>query len=650
MAEFLEKKIDTYAEFIAAIIQHNIFIDEKDILVHQWLDEFDNAAINSAWGTLISGTGSITEQDDKLNITEAGAPANTNIYSKFYLPSTYDILIRYKVIVAAAEDATLFRNVPIGNGPIRITADTVNFYIAYRDTGGTFHWWDGAAWVLGFVGCPGSADGAVRIKKTSSQYIITTYNNAGVQQTQASIAITSVLANDDICCIGATGFSAPLSMDIYWVAGVVNDKKALGRFTNIIDLGQSPINKGVYSDAINTDYLYDETVGDYYCNAAYCLRSIAALERISQGFKITKNGIIDKIRIVVDKVGAIAAGKKIWAEIWTDDGTGKPLALIAGYISVKIEANNLQAFGTMGLNGKGQIFYFNTSKILNKDTQYHLVLKGDFVIDGANAVWIAFTPTVGLYTKGIPRQWDGASWTNANVDATFDMIFGIHLRNSSLISRFIAYADWIAWKTLTSKADFEGYNQVAFQIDTATKPGYVLLFDTGGGVYNVTGYNQNDIDLGKVPTDPLTLSAAYKTPENTAITFEISHSDDNIAFSALVGYPLTAGKADLTAEGLHRYWRVKATLTTTDTARTPELDSWTLDAFDPIEELTERTLLKIYRYMKIEINFEANSCCDSGVLTYLQAQYRIAYELYIKRVKYKISGGGIVADMELSNK
>jgi len=647
MAEFLEKKIDTYAEFIAATIQHNIFIDSVPVNIHQWLDEFDDAAINPAWATLISGSGSITEANDKIALHRTAVAATANLYSDFYLPATYDILMRYKFTIPPLVVTVFSSLLPTGAylDPIWIHIHLGVFRITYMDVGGvTRYYWNGVAWQVAVIGCPGNDDGYLRIKKTATQYIITSYDNVGTQLTQAIIAIALVYADNDIFCTGNNNGSAEFDMDIYWIAGVVNDKKAIGRFTNIIDLEQSPINKGVYSDAIDTKHLYDETIPEYERDTLFGLREFGISEKFSQGFQITKDGIIDKVRIITQKAGTIALGKKIWVEIWTDNGSGYPSTLIESYVSIKIEANNIPA-----LINKELVFYFNTSKILNKNTQYHLVLVGDYVIDGVNTIYIGYM-AAGTYPKGKPRNWDGLIWSNSAFADNYDMVFGIHLLNSSLITRFIQYVDWIAWKTLTSKVDFEGYNQVAFQIDTATKPGYVLLEDTGGGVYQVTGYNQNDIDLGQVPTDPVTLSATYKTPESTAITFEVSHSDDGIAYSALAAYVLTAGKADLTAEGLHRYWRVRVTLTTTNTARTPELDSWTIDAFEPIEELTERTLLEIFRYMKIEINFESNSCMDSGVLSYLEAKYRIAYELYIKKVKYKISGGGIIADMGLSSK
>lgn len=823
MVEFLTKKIDTYAEFQQAIVQSNIYLDDDDNTICQLLDEFDDNVINAAW----VATGS-TEANDKINIHDGWIRSRGGVS----LPATYNILIRYLVIdSSAATSLAVFANRPDGGAEnIRIMSDGVNIYIQYLElTTSTWRYWNGAAWQVGIISCSTDIDGFVRVKKTATEYIITIYNSAYVLQEQATVAFTLMYPApySDGYLIGKIAGTAQI--DVYFVKGIINDKISTGRFTEIIDLDNIPKTKGNYTENIIFGNLSDST--EQFTNSTatnYSLRLNANIEKISQGFKIPKSGIIEKIVIPMIPSGAAIPNKKVWVEIWTDDGTGKPLAKIQSYTSLKIPLDTLKSYENFN-------FIFNSPLVLQIGIQYHLVINSDFVIDGVTylAVW---ADNAGLYSDGYPNTWNGVAWVNTVIAAGEDIIFGVYLKSSSMITRKISYSDWIAWHTLDSKADFEGHNEIFNNIDTATKAGYVLLEDTGGGIYpfgepvwtkeslmavlpsadgwnyigtapeatycsvaggiltiatvgtgaimadyeypaagmvNATGSTieaklkvlaveggigyrcyigiydgtkqeqlfisddrivlyaagltfmmdtmhdyhvyritlkltvirvyvddvlvmdgntaaatggnyvsfgdgeigivsnsnvlwdylkhfvggafapagkiQNDIDLGAVPTQYCTLSTVYKLPQSTAITFKVAYSDDGAAYSVLASVTVTNGNADLTTFGKHRWWRIEGKLTTSNMLRTPELNAWTIDAFKPAVELLPRNYLEPYRYLKIEINLTSYDILCSAMLYSIEINYREAYELYVKKVKYRISADGILADMELSS-
>ena len=624
MNEFYTKTIDTAAEFEKGIAQHNVFIDPDDNSISQMFDRFDDNTPNAAY---------IVYDYETLNRLKIYA--SLILANMYTLPDLYNILIKFKV---NAGDCYIFSNYAPTVEGIAIKSTTTNCRITYRDVGGTLQYWNGAAWQAGATDCGTTTEGFVRCKKTATKYIMSIYDNNYVLQTQAEILIslTYVVAMESIY-IGTIGLS---DLDIFFIKGLINDKLSQGLFSQIIDMG---VKKNIvkYSEIADLN-VSDAAVSLITATSAVSLRKDASSERFSQGFKIKEDGIIDKITLRVGMNGTVAAGKNIWLEIWTDDGSGKPLAMIPSYISDYISTTIF----TIGKQNTD--FNFAYPKILAKNTQYHFVIKGDFTTSALNNIDIAKAPAT-TFLDGEAHDYDGASWTQVNITPPSMIGFQLRLKTSTQIQRLFSCSDNACFKTLDSQADFEGNSEVETDIDTATKSGYVLLEDTGGGVYTASGTIQNIIDLGATPADYCTLSTVFIAPQYTTITFKVAYSDLGVVYSALAAAPLINGVADLTSFGKHRFWKVEATLATTDTAFTPELNAWTIDSFPPMKELTLSTSMTPARYYKINTILNAVDTMESISLTSFELAFRMAYELYIKSVKYKINAGGVLADMDLSS-
>ena len=535
---------------------------------------------------------------------------------------------------------------PIGTGRVRVKQTTTGaiqlIYLVgateWFYNAGTSAWQNSAA--TAYAGAVGTFYKA-RIKKDTLNYTFAILSDADAVLVTASVAIATVtgtaqemyVAGDD----GGGGYQ--YTARTYDLAGVYSGATT-GIITNIVKQNSKPFLYGDFVDALTNEVYDEENVRGQ--NLAYSYQTLSvggAWSKVAMGFKIRKEARLKKARVFLKKAAPIAAGKKIWVEIWSDDGTGLPLAKLNGYTSSLFEANDIQATDTFA------DFSFSNAPALTVGTQYHLVLTGD---TGVALEWKWFE--ISSYPRGIESHWTGASWEHNTVGVVVPrwLIFGLKFEYSDKYSYRISYLGIQTYKTLTSKTDFEGNNESAASVDTATKSGYVLL--AYAGAYAASGTIQNDIDLGSVPVNFCTLSLVhYARTTGQTITVEVAASDDNITYPAVAAAALTNGVADLTAFGKHRYWRVKATLATTDTTKTPELHSWTIDAFPPLAGFSKRDKLEPKQYAKVEVTLTSENPEDSILLDGYSLSYRIAYELFIKKVTYKISSDGITADMQLSS-
>jgi hypothetical protein len=159
------------------------------------------------------------------------------------------------------------------------------------------------------------------------------------------------------------------------------------------------------------DYFLDETFTP--ANSAQTpLRDTTSAQKLSQGFQVDTTGKCEFVSVKINRQNSPAAGTYIWAEIWTDDGSGAPSSMIANARSDKLAAANIPA-------GVGLIqFIFRTPPSLTAGTQYHLVFDGDYTISATNYVaWeIDLTNT---YSRGVARRWNGTTWTTISSDFVF---------------------------------------------------------------------------------------------------------------------------------------------------------------------------------------------------------------------------------------
>jgi len=657
MAATIDKYITTKSDFDAGIIKFIMTPDWQDGAITMKQDRTDDKLVSTILHATFFGTSTIIEGamfiNSKIEIIRNHFNGNGAYIESDILPSEYEIKLNFKSTIKESNPLSCIAGIgKFAYNPKICFHITLagNYVIFYFDAGiGALKYWNGAAWG-GYTHCgAASANGGVcKIIKDATNYTLELYE-AGVLFTSAPIAIANVNNNtvQDHFMSGDTwfGLDCYYQFTIWDIYGIYIDRYAEkpGAFSAILDLGSRPIIPGSYVEVYNQNY-WDEELPQEKINAGIYLRDAAARTYISQGFKLTKDGIVDKIRLHLYEVGAITAGKKVWIEIWTDDGAGKPNAIISGYTSSLVEATTI-------MSGKTEYTYtefsFSSATIpLTNNTQYHFVVKADYAINGTDYLYVG-EEYVGSYAKGVEGNWSGAAWT---MRAGYDLIFGIKLVETQLITRKISYANTADYKTLNSKADFEGNNEVQSQIDTATEAGAVLLAINAAPFYHASGYIQNDIDLGVVPAYFCTFSADYYLQQtSTTLTFKVATSDDNIAWTGFTTLTMTQGYSDLTALGKHRYWRVKIEFATTDAYYTAKLYSWTIDFFPPLASFSTRDKIQAYRYLKLYWEFESNNPLTSIELTEIFLSFLIAYELYIKRVKYKISASGITADMELSS-
>lgn len=871
MSEFLEKEITSKIDFDNAIVQYlndnKIDTELIDGSVQLQKDMFDDGAIDSHW-TAVPGAGSITEANNKITIIKNGYLHTTRA---LYLNYTFKYSFKVTAITAGAVYAIYSWAYPAfpTNYITRMWQSSAgNIYITYV-VGVNTYYWDGINLTWGTavaVAYAGAVNTLYKFKmvKDSLNYTMTLYNSADTLLITAIIPVSVIGGGyNNFLLIGDIASPGPdtFTIEISDLLGLYS-RKNIGIITNIADLTRTPLREGKLTEDIDAN-LYDVDYGRINYSTNFAIRANSAYNELGQGFKLPREGIIGKIRIFGGKSGTIETGKKVWAEIWSDDGTGKPGQIYKGYKSQLKEANDIVA----------QMYYlefeFNSSGKVLANTQYHLILNGDYAFDIANCILVGVDNTAASYPDGRLSNFDGVTW---NFYApTDDMIFGIQLKKTNLISRSIGYSIWEAYKTLKEKADFEGYSQYGQYQDTASEPGSILIANIVG-VYHIQGYNQNTIDIGQVPTEYLTLSAIHYKPEigTTNIKYYAHYSDDNIIYYNKIGeimqtwwckleslsnviYPewgyswlavggaptfvackfgngiyidadteylvlyvpnlfitmhlgsiemwikpdagvfadtrvlidsrksapaditgiyvyyeagttvlhaqiwsngvvkidlsydtahaadqlihvgitwndngggdtimklytdnvlrdsdtvwvgvvgmdndmiigndkdltanchahcvidnikvyygekanfndketedtlnaevtMTNGSGDLTTWGKHRYWKIREMLFTTDTAITPKIYSITVDAFSPLKGISLRDKIEKYRYIKMRYALMTDNPEDTPVLNSYLFRFREAYELFIKKVVYKISSSGIRASMSLTSK
>jgi hypothetical protein len=165
------------------------------------------------------------------------------------------------------------------------------------------------------------------------------------------------------------------------------------------------------------DYFVDS--GQQFVTAVDAARALrlstgTATDKLAQGFQSTTTGVQGPIEIIfipIDRDNAIAAGKQIWLTIEADSSgnpSGTPLAT-----SDKLDASVVNtAIGYFA-------FVFRAPFTPAEDTQYHLVLQGDY--DRSDTVVIKWSGVAaGGYANGSAKQFNGSSWSAASGVGDFD--------------------------------------------------------------------------------------------------------------------------------------------------------------------------------------------------------------------------------------
>jgi hypothetical protein len=186
---------------------------------------------------------------------------------------------------------------------------------------------------------------------------------------------------------------------------------------------------GVLHQAL--DYFQDELYNSGEDGSHMLRRATAPVNtKLTQSFKVDTAGPCPFIDAKLVRLGAVAAGKAVWFELQTDDGSGKPSGTILA-TSDKLDASLISTTATVIR------FMFRRPTTLAAATTYHLVLAGDYTAsDTVNIQWRADT-TAATYANGSKGFFDNTNWT---MDTDDDFIFWVYItRNDTAVTMPTGY-------------------------------------------------------------------------------------------------------------------------------------------------------------------------------------------------------------------
>lgn len=160
--------------------------------------------------------------------------------------------------------------------------------------------------------------------------------------------------------------------------------------------------------------LYADTNQD----AKLDLRTGSSTNFQAQGFKVANDIKIQHAKIYVEKVGTLPANSTIWWELFSDDGAGKPNARLVEGVHQDANAIDWTAFRhyVLALPREFQAI---------AGTQYHMVLRGNWVFSGTNFLRFGVDNSAASYADGSRNTGDDADPTVWTTTSTSDMIFAI---------------------------------------------------------------------------------------------------------------------------------------------------------------------------------------------------------------------------------
>ena len=148
-------------------------------------------------------------------------------------------------------------------------------------------------------------------------------------------------------------------------------------------------------------------------NDMYSLRLDTNSVAFGQGIKVTGEELT-KVSLYINKVGSPTGD--IWIEIQGDNGGVPNNSVISNGTSSTIDVS------TVGTSSAWKDFTFPTNPYLTTGTQYHIVLKGDFTIDGSNYInW--FMQDTNPYTNGNIARYNGSTWIIDGYATNWDACF-----------------------------------------------------------------------------------------------------------------------------------------------------------------------------------------------------------------------------------
>ena len=184
---------------------------------------------------------------------------------------------------------------------------------------------------------------------------------------------------------------------------------------------------GTWSDVSTTSTGYVEQANDQFDSE---LRNSVNRTYLAQGFQVPVACEVDSVEMLLKERGTVASGN-VWVEIWTDS-SGDPNAQTGGD-SDTIAASALQSDPTTE-----KFDFTGTKPSLSASTQYHLVLQGDFAIDGSNHVRCRAQSGDPYANGSIKQSSDGSTWSDTSVGS--DLQFKINYSTSGVTDAYASLA------------------------------------------------------------------------------------------------------------------------------------------------------------------------------------------------------------------
>jgi hypothetical protein len=150
--------------------------------------------------------------------------------------------------------------------------------------------------------------------------------------------------------------------------------------------------------------------------ASIALHSIVQRTWISQGFQVSPGDTADVVSLDLKRIGSPSGD--VWVEI-QGDSSGKPdNSTIANGTSDKITASSVGTSDFTLYN-----FTFPSAFTLSDSTQYHIVVKADYDVNGSDYIAMSNAGSGNPYANGQLCLYNPTSWTGyADVDLLFKVI------------------------------------------------------------------------------------------------------------------------------------------------------------------------------------------------------------------------------------
>lgn len=153
-------------------------------------------------------------------------------------------------------------------------------------------------------------------------------------------------------------------------------------------------------------------------NGGRSFGNLSTTSKLSQGFKHTATVSIEKVSVLLYKLGSPT--DNVTLEIWDNSGSGFPNAVIPGGVANVVAMTGI----TTNSAGAWYDFTFSSPPILQTNTQYHIVVGRSGGLDNVNnPVWkVQTTGGYGDANDFLGRYDSGtSSWVNYGGDGNFQL-------------------------------------------------------------------------------------------------------------------------------------------------------------------------------------------------------------------------------------